>query len=553
MSPSTASDPVYSAVWSDVLPIDRFVAPETATAADIGKVMQACFDCVRDRLRSGNLYDGDGKISGETLKDLGRVGYWGLLVDKQFEGRGASFPSFAKFLVRMATLEPSVAGLASVHSCLGAVNPLSSFGNAEQKHRYLPLLARGERLSAFALTEPGAGSDLTALRTSAVLDGDHYLVNGEKLFVTNAVPGSTIALVCLVDDKPSVLIADLPEEESEQFQVVKYGLHAIPRLHNNGLVFRNFPIPKANLLEPEHGNGLTIAYHGLNRGRVTLCANAAGRMRVMLASMLPWTRHRHTYGAAIDTRELVRRRIARMAALIVGCDALVEWCAWLLDQGCRGEMECAIAKIFGSEAQKEAAIELCMKTHGGRAFLQGHLFGDNVHDLLAPCVYEGEGEMLGMLFFRSLTRDHGNECFETNVDGWVPPHSPALPRALRGHVQFAADSLQRSRREINRLMSIHKQRLADRQCSVSELSDRIQAMVIMLVCCLYAAKQDDEVVHSAADVLCQDLKRRITGRRPSAAYFQTATKLGERIAAGAFEAITGMDEHEILMPYQNRE
>ncbi len=553
MSPSTGADPVHSAVWGDVLPVDRFVAPETVTPADTGKVMQACFDCVRSRLRSGNLYDGDGKISGETLKDLGRVGYWGLLIDKQYQGRGASFRSFARFLVRMATLEPSVAGLASVHGCLGAVDPLSSFGNAEQKRRYLPILARGERLSAFALTEPGAGSDLTALRTCAVLDGDHYVVSGEKLFITNAVPGSTIALVCLVDDKPSVLIADLPEEEDEQFQVVKYGLHALPRLHNNGLVFRNFRIPKANLLEPEHGNGLTIAYHGLNRGRVALCANAAGRMRVMLASMLPWARHRHTYGASIDTRELVRRRIARMAALIVGCDALVEWCAWLLDQGCRGETECVIAKIFGSEAQKEAAIELCMKTHGGRAFLQGHLFGDNVHDLLAPCVYEGEGEMLGMLSFKSLTRGHSRERFETSLGGWPRPRFPALPPALQGHAQFAADSLQRSRLEINSLMSRHKQRLADRQCSVSELSDRIQALVTMLTCCLYAAKQDDEVVHGAADVLCQDLKRRVTGRRPSAAYFQTATKLGERITAGAFGAIAGLDEHEILMPYQNRE
>ena len=112
------------------------------------------------------------------------------------------------------------------------------------------------------------------------------------------------------------------------------------------------------------------------------------------------------------TRELVRRRIGRLAGLIVGCDALVAWCSWLLDQGYRGEMECIIAKIFGSEAQKEAAIELFMKTHGGRAFLHGHLFGDNVHEYLAPCIYEGEGEMLGMAFFKSLVKEHGKTFFE---------------------------------------------------------------------------------------------------------------------------------------------
>ena len=140
---------------------------------------------------------------------------------------------------------------------------------------------------------------------------------------------------------------------------------------------------------------------------MALCATAAGSMRVMLANLLPWAKFRRTYGAAIVTRELVLRRIGRLAALIVGCDALVDWCSWLLDQGYRGELECIVAKIFGSEAQKEAAIELFMKTHGGRAFLHGHLFGENVHEYLAPCIYEGEGEMLGMAFFKSLIKEHG--------------------------------------------------------------------------------------------------------------------------------------------------
>ena len=88
------------------------------------------------------------------------------------------------------------------------------------------------------------------------------------------------------------------------------------------------------------------------------------------------------------------------------------WGSWLIDQGYRGELECIVAKIFGSEAQKEAAIELFMKTHGGRSFLHGHVFGDNVHELLAPCIYEGEGEMLGLAFFKSLVKEHGKQFFE---------------------------------------------------------------------------------------------------------------------------------------------
>src|SRR6185503_15909769 len=171
-------------------------------------------------------------------------------------------------------------------------------------------------------------------------------------------------------------------------------------------------VPAANRLIPTAGDGLTIAYHGLNRGRVALCATAAGSMRSMLADMLPWSHFRKTYGSAIETRELVRRRIGHMAGLIVACDALTDWCAGLLDLGYRGEMECIIAKIFASEAQKEAAIELYMKTHGGRSFLVGHPFGDNVHEFLAPCIYEGEGEMLGMAFFKSLVKHHGQTYFE---------------------------------------------------------------------------------------------------------------------------------------------
>src|SRR5690606_7087747 len=128
----------------------------------------------------------------------------------------------------------------------------------------------------------------------------------------------------------------------------------------------------------------TIAYHGLNLGRIALCANAAGTMRLMLANMLPWAKFRETYGETISRRELVQRRLGRLAGMIVSADALVAWCSTLIDQGYRGEMECIVAKIFGSEMQKEAAIELFMKTHGGRSFLRGHMFGDHVHEYLAP-------------------------------------------------------------------------------------------------------------------------------------------------------------------------
>ncbi|MCA9169891.1 MAG: acyl-CoA dehydrogenase, partial [Planctomycetales bacterium] len=467
------------------------------------------------------------------------------------------------------------------------VDPVSSFGNEEQKKRFLPRLASGERLSAFALTEPGAGSDLTALRTTARLDGDDYVINGEKLFITNVVPGRTIGVVCLIDDSPAVIICDLPDQENDNFQLRKYGLYALKHTYNQGIVFKDFRVPAANLLEPIRGNGLTIAYHGLNLGRVSLCANAAGTMRLMMASMIPWAKFRVTYGEAIASRELVQRRLARMAAMIVGCDALVEWCSQLIDEGFRGEMECIIAKIFGSEAQKEAAIELYMKTHGGRSFLHGHMFGDNVHEYLAPCIYEGEGEMLGMAFFKSLVKHHGVTYFEPigktlqaagikKPNPMNPAHAwalrkalvpygkwflrekfsskpkaqlPSMPGKLKEHAEWAAESLQRSPMEISSTMQKHQLKLADRQCRMSELSTRIQLMTVALCTSLYAARQNDEVLQAAADVLCQDIRRQLSGRRPSDSYFRTATKLGEAIADGGFKSIAGMHVDDIMMKY----
>jgi hypothetical protein len=277
-----------------------------------------------------------------------------------------------------------------------------------------------------------------------------------------------------------------------------------------------------------------------------------------------------------------------MAAMIVGCDALVDWCSWQLDEGFRGEMECIIAKIFGSECQKEAAIELFMKTHGGRAFLHGHLFGDNVHEFLAPCIYEGEGEMLGMAFLKSLIKEHGTKYYETigkalaaagirNPNPLNPAHAWALrkaivpyakwwfgaklggparatipsggPNKLREHAEWATIQLQNSRLAVDGLMQKFKLGLADRQCAMADLSARIQDQVIMLVASLWASRRNDELIHTAADVLCQDLRRKLTGQRPSNAYFKTITKLGEAIAAGGFQAIAGIDETEILMAY----
>ncbi len=588
----TEGSPAHRAVWDAQVPLDLFQPPPLPPEAPCDAAMQKSLEVVRRRRESKGLLGPDNKVNNETIAELAAVGFWGMLIAPEFGGQGAPFARFARFHTRMAVEDATVAGLGSVHGCIGAVDPLNTFGTPEQKRRFLPKLASGERLSAFALTEPCAGSDLTALRTTAVETGDVFEVSGEKLFITNVVPGRTIALVAMLNGRPAVMIADLPPTETEQFRLVKYGLYALKHTNNQGIKFDRFRVPRENLLVPPIGDGLTIAYHGLNLGRITLCAGAAGTMRVMLASILPWAGYRRTYGQPIATRELVKRRIARLAALIAGADALVAWCSWLIDEGFRGELECIIAKIFGSEALKEAAVELLMKAHGGRSFVHGHLFGDNVHEFLAPCIYEGEGEMLGLAFFKSLVKEHGRRFFEpigkalqqhgmktlnpanplhvwrlrkelTAYAKWslgqklagLRPGSQTPPVAnprLADHVSFAIDQFRRHRADLSGTLRKHQLKLADRQCRMAEVSQRVQDTVTMLVTALWGGRQADETVVMAADVLCQDLRRKLTGARPTDAYFRQVDQLADRIIGGGYTALAGVPAEEILMRYDQK-
>jgi len=587
----TSNSPIHKAVWDDKIPFSLFKAEKVPQDKLSLQSMQRSIEVLKKHKQQNTMYGPDGKIPENVLGDLADAGYWGMLIDKKYGGEGCSVQQFMTFLSRIATIEPTAAGLASVHGCIGAVDPVRSFGNDEQKKQFLPKLASGEALSAFALTEPGAGSDLTALKTTATLSGDKWLINGEKLFITNAIPGRTIGIVCLVDGKPAAIIAELPKTENENFKIVKYGLHALKHAYNQGLVFKDFAVPKENLLKPPLGDGLTVAYHGLNLGRLALCATASGVMRLMLANMLPWAHFRETYGHAIETRELVKRRIARAAALIIGSEALYSWGSWLLDKGYRGELECIIAKIFGSEAEKECAIELFMKTHGGRSFVHGHMFGDNVHDFLAPCIYEGEGEMLGMAFFKSLAKTHGQKFMEPvgvalqrekikKLDPMNPSHvwklrneifpyafwrmgkqfaapdnydDSAMGIALKGHIDFAIEVLEKSPAELSDAMTKHQLKLADRQCRIAEMSQRIQDAITMMVTCFWAQQVDNRVVEMAADILCQDMQRKLSGERPTDSYFKACSELADEIIKGGFPGLSEIDRADIVFPYNRPE
>lgn len=348
----------------------------------------------------------DGKHSDLVLNDLAAAGYWGLLVDRDYGGGGGELRHFLPFLTQAAAIDQPLAGLAAVHGCIGAVNPLEAFGSETQKRRYLPALASGQKLSAFASTEPGAGSDLRAVKTRAVRTQDGWEITGQKAFITNLAPGRTIGLLCKVDEQLAVFVIDLPNRENEHFELVSNPLHPLQHTINQGMKLRSLPIPAdAILRSPEGKDGRAIVYHGLNRGRAAIAALAAGHLRTLLAGMVAWANERQMQGRKLAELQLIQYRCAHVAALIAACDALAQWCGALLDMGQRGEIECLIAKVFASEALKHAAFSLALPTHGGRFFLQGHPAGDLAYDYLAPCIYEGENDLLRLALFHALTKD----------------------------------------------------------------------------------------------------------------------------------------------------
>ena len=558
----TKNSPAYKAVWGREFPTKEFFEFDFYRPNSV--MLNNCLDIVKKHQADDTVYTPEGKLSREVIQALSNNGYYGLLVPLP-DKPALSFSEFSSFLTKMASIEPSIAGMCSIHGCIGSVDPVRTFGNDYQKEKYLPGLADGTFLSAFALTEPCAGSDLTALKTYAIIDGDDYILNGTKLFITNVHYGGLVSVVCRIDNKPQVLLVEIPDSDTDTFKIGHYKIHALSKLNNNSLTFTNHRVPKENLISLDKGDGLTVAYHGLNLGRVSLCANASGCMKTMLDSMLPWGSYRSTYGQSIKNRELVQERMARLAGYILSSDALVAWCSGLIDKGYRGELECIIAKTFGSECQKEAAIDLCMKTHGGRAFLGGHVVGDNIHDILAPLIYEGEGDMLNMAFFKSLVKEHGVAFFEpvghlmsdlgkkslTPIDmvknyktfmpyaKWmvkeaVMPKSGIRPigfnKNLVGHANFAIKGLQKSAWEISGLMRKYQLGLADKQCRMSIVSRKIQNLITIMVTVCYAFAQADYMSAFIADVSCENLKNKITGKHPTDSQIRKSVRLGEAIS-----------------------
>lgn len=585
---NSIASPVHRSTWAKAM-IGEFAHVEPAADPVFDKIIADSLAALRANKEAGLQWDANGKVSEKSIADLGKAGWWGLRVPKEFGGSDVSTVNVMRGIsILSAAGFPNEAGLQSVHACIGAVDPLRTFGSPEQKAKYLPGLATGERMSAFALTEPGAGSDLSALRTMARKTEGGYLVTGEKVFITNSWWNRTVCLVSKVEgeEKPAVFVIELPGSANETFELVKYGLHPLKHCFNHGLKFNNFFVPAENRLTKEGTNGMIVAYHGLNYGRIAVLANAAGALRQIQRSITPkaWGEFRRTMGKSIQDRSLVRERIARVAGLILACDALRDWCSTKLDQGYRGELECTVAKVFGSWAQQEGAIEHGMLTHGGRAMREGNLIGDNLFDFLAALIYEGENHMLLMKYFLELGGNHGERFMLPIGEGlkslkkgkisgaWqllrhgVPfagwcvkalfkslggsQSVPGMDKRLQSHVNFALREARKLAVELTYYMVKHQVKLADRQPRMVALSKKSLFATVMMVTAMHAHKKGDKVSIDAADILCQTMKHKITGELPSDAFFYDCDKMAEQVIAGDMAQLEGTIEAPIVHPYK---
>ena len=568
------SSPVHRVIWDHGAGLDAFDSAAPDLPASVRAVMDQSLAVVRRHKEARSLYGPDGAIASEVVAELATAGYWGLRASPAYGGAGASFQALAGFLTEMVVVDPWVAGMMSCQACIGPVGMLEAFGTADQKARLLRPLAAGERLGAFAVTEPGTSSDWGAIRTEGRRDGGWILVSGEKLFITNAGPGRTIGVLCRIDGRHEMLLIELPEHDDARFKTVAYELKAPAHVRNVGLVFDRFPVPAANVLRPPRGDGRAIAYRALNQGRVAVCATAAGVLRMIAGSVIPWVQRRQTFGAPIASRELVQRRLGWLAGRIVACDAMTAWSSRLLDEGYRGELECVTAKVFGSESVKEGTVDVLLKTHGGRALLGGNLFTEMLWDLLAPTVYEGENELLTLGSFQSLARAHGQQYLapiaaakkdqDTAAMGrhgaaygaWLVGEEvrhamgrmrhrlTAEPAELAG---VARELLGGLALEISAALRHYGTAIAQRQALAFDLGRRAQLATVMLVVSRYAERQPDPWVRQAGICAALELGGRLTEARPTEETYRLLTEVGRAVAEDRFALVAAADRGAVAM------
>ena len=340
---------------------------------------------------------------------MGELGLMGVAIPEAYGGAGMDYVSYVLAVLEISRGCASTGVIMSVNNSLYCF-PVNTFGSEDQKKRFLPPVASGKAIGCYALTEAGAGSDPAAMSTTADLDGDTWIINGEKKFITNGNVSDYCVLAAVTDRTQgykgiSSFVVDLRETPGFSVGRVeeKMGINASGTAE---LVFNNARIPKENLLG-EEGAGLRQMLTTLDAGRLGIGAQALGIGRAVLEEALEYAKTREQFGRPISRFQAIQWKLADMATELDAAQLLLLRAAWMQDQGKRFEKESAMAKMYASDVTMRAAVE-GVQVLGGYGYCKEFPMERHMRDAKICQIYEGTNEIMRLVIARNLFKESGD-------------------------------------------------------------------------------------------------------------------------------------------------
>lgn len=340
----------------------------------------------------------------EQVKKMGELGFLGMMVDPKYNGGGMDTISYVLAMEELSKIDASASVAMSVNNSLVCWG-LEKYGTEEQKEKYLKPLAAGEILGAFCLSEPEAGSDATSQRTEAVLNGDHYILNGTKNWITNGSSASVYLVIAQTHPELghkgiSVFIV---EKGWDGFVVgKKEDKLGIRGSDTHSLMFTDVKVPVENRIG-EEGFGFTYAMETLNGGRIGIAAQALGIAAGAYELALAYSKERKAFGKAISQHQAIQFKLADMATQIEAARLLVHKAAWLKDQGEDYAHASAIAKLYASQVAMDVTVE-AIQVHGGYGYVKEYHVERLMRDAKITQIYEGTSEIQKIVISRGILR-----------------------------------------------------------------------------------------------------------------------------------------------------
>jgi alkylation response protein AidB-like acyl-CoA dehydrogenase len=354
-------------------------------------------------------WEHSGRYPAEIVDEMARMGLFGMLVPEEHGGIGLDAVSYAVVFEELSRAWMGVAGVLGSHSMATLI--LARHGTDEQRRRWLPGLASGDRRSGLALTEPDAGSDLQGIRTVAHRDGDHYRVNGTKTWITNARHADPLPV--LVKTDPSAEPAHrgmsllMVERDTPGFEVAR----DIEKLGYKGpesseVVLSDCRVPAQNLVGGVEGRGLQQALSALEFGRINIAGRAVGVSQEALDRALAYAQERRAFGRPIAEHQAIQLKLADMATEVQAARLLTWWAASRLDAGARADLETGMAKLYASEVGVRASLE-AMRVHGGYGYAEEYEVERLYRDAPLMAIGEGTNDILRTVIARQLASRAG--------------------------------------------------------------------------------------------------------------------------------------------------